>query len=402
MKKFISEMRIIMKKVKVTKRAAQQLTKGYPLITSQDLINEADQLAAGWVRFTDPQGNYLGTGYLGKQNKGCGWLLSQNQEELIDQFFFRNLFAKAVVQRQQIDNQLTTAYRLFNGEGDGLGGVTVDVYDTFALFTWYNTTIYQQRDIIIAAFLAEAPFISGAYEKNRFDLAGLPESQHVYGGEAATPLLVKENGVTFATYLDDGMMTGIFLDQKDVRGRLVEGLALGLNVLNTFSYTGAFSVAATMGGAASTVSVDLAKRSLPKTKEMFEINGLPLDNNKIVVMDVFEYFNYAKRKKMSFDMIILDPPSFARSKKRNFSVAQNYGDLVEDIAGLLVTKGILIASTNAANVSFDKYRNMVETALRNQGRDFKRMETHRLPDDFVINPHFKEGNYLKVLIYEVI
>ncbi|WP_314065248.1 class I SAM-dependent rRNA methyltransferase [uncultured Vagococcus sp.] len=390
-----------MKKVKVTKRAAQQLKKGYPLIVSQDLVNSADETVEGLVQFIGSQGEFLGSGYLGKQNKGCGWLLSQNEQEKINQTFFRRLFAEALVKRQ-IDSQLTTAYRLFNGEGDGLGGVTIDVYEDFALFSWYNTSIYQLKEAIIDAFLAETPFIIGAYEKNRFDLASLPDSQHIWGKEAPTPLLVKENGITFATYLDDGMMTGIFLDQKDVRGRLVDGLALGLNVLNTFSYTGAFSVAAAMGGSASTVSVDLAKRSLPKTKEMFEVNGLSLDNNKIVVMDVFEYFNYAKRKKLSFDMIILDPPSFARSKKRNFSVAQNYGDLVEEVAGLLVKKGILIASTNAANVSFDKYRKMVEEALGNQGRQFKRLATHRLPDDFVINPNYKEGNYLKVLIYEVI
>lgn len=390
-----------MKKVKVTKRAALQLKKGYPLIVNQDLINTADETIEGVVQFIGPQGEFLGSGYLGKQNKGCGWLLSQIEREQIDQSFFRRLFADALVKRQ-LDSQLTTAYRLFNGEGDGMGGVTIDVYEDFALFSWYNTSIYQLKEMIINAFLAEAPFIIGAYEKNRFDLEGLPDSQHIHGEEAPTPLLVKENGVTFATYLDDGMMTGIFLDQKEVRGRLVDGLALGLNVLNTFSYTGAFSVAAAMGGSASTVSVDLAKRSLPKTKEMFEVNGLSLDTNKIVVMDVFEYFNYAKRKKLSFDMIILDPPSFARSKKRNFSVAQNYGDLVEEIAGLLVKKGILIASTNAANVSFDKYRKMVEEALGNQGRQFKRLATYRLPDDFVINPNFKEGNYLKVLIYEVI
>lgn len=389
-----------MKKIKVTHRAGQQIKQGYPLLTSQDLVN-GEEVTTSWVQFVTPQNEYLGTGYLGKQNKGCGWLVSVDPDEAIDDRFFKRLFAKAVAKRQSIESQLTTAFRMFNGEGDGLGGLTVDVYGQYALFTWYNESIYQQRQLIIDTFLAEVPFIEGAYEKNRFELAGLPDSQHIYGQEAPTPLLVKENGVIFATYLDDGMMTGIFLDQKDVRGRLVDGLASGLNVLNTFSYTGAFSVAAAMGGAASTVSVDLAKRSLPKTKEMFEVNDLSLDAHKIVVMDVFDYFNYAKRKQLTFDVIILDPPSFARSKKRNFSVAQNYGDLVEDVAGLLTKNGLLIASTNAANVTFDKYQKMVEGGLRKQGRRFERLETHRLPADFAINSAFKEGNYLKVLIYKV-
>ena len=97
----------------------------------------------------------------------------------------------------------------------------------------------------------------------------------LYGEQAPEPLLVTENGVQFATYLNEGLMTGIFLDQK-VRGRLVDGFAVGKTVLNMFSYTGAFSVAAAMGGAVATTSVDLAKRSLPKTTEQFEVNHLNL------------------------------------------------------------------------------------------------------------------------------
>ncbi len=105
--------------------------------------------------------------------------------------------------------------------------------------------------------------IKGAYEKIRFT-SELPESAWVYGKTAPEPLLVKENGVTYATYLNEGLMTGIFFDQKEVRGQLVDGLAAGKTVLNMFSYTGAFSVAAAVGGAAQTTSVDLAKRSIEK------------------------------------------------------------------------------------------------------------------------------------------
>jgi 23S rRNA (cytosine1962-C5)-methyltransferase len=110
---------------------------------------------------------------------------------------------------------------------------------------------------------------------------------------------VKENGVTYATYLNEGLMTGIFLDQKEVRGQLVDGLAAGKTVLNMFSYTGAFSVAAAVGGAAQTTSVDLAKRSLEKTREQFAVNGIDPDTQRIHVMDVFNYFNYASKKRLA-------------------------------------------------------------------------------------------------------
>ena len=102
--------------------------------------------------------------------------------------------------------------------------------------------------------------------------------------------------MTYATYMNEGLMTGIFLDQKEVRGTLASGLVAGKTLLNMFSYTGAFSVAAAFGGASQTTSVDLAKRSLDKTREQFTMNGIDPESQRIYVMDVFSYFNYAKKK----------------------------------------------------------------------------------------------------------
>lgn len=195
----------------------------------------------------------------------------------------------------------------------------------YAVFSWYNETLYQKKAELLTAFRTVYPDIIGAYEKIRFSTKDLPESQFLYGEQAPEPLLVTENGVQFATYLNEGLMTGIFLDQKEVRGRLVDGFAVGKTVLNMFSYTGAFSVAAAMGGAVATTSVDLAKRSLPKTTEQFEVNHLNLAAQKIIVMDVFDYFKYASRKGLSYDMIILDPPSFARNKKKVFPLLKIMG-----------------------------------------------------------------------------
>ncbi len=190
------------------------------------------------------------------------------------------------------------------------------MYGEYVVFSWYNATLYQHKKAIVAAFRQIFPEIKGAYEKIRF-ASELPESAWVYGETAPEPLLVKENGVTYATYLNEGLMTGIFLDQKEVRGQLVDGLAAGKSVLNMFSYTGAFSVAAAVGGATQTTSVDLAKRSLEKTREQFSVNGIDPDTQRIHVMDVFNYFNYARKKDLRFDVIILDPPSFARNKKKS-------------------------------------------------------------------------------------
>ncbi|EGO2580262.1 class I SAM-dependent rRNA methyltransferase [Enterococcus faecalis] len=387
-------------KLQVTKKAEHKFKKGYPLIQKEDLQQVPAPLPTDWLTLIDSKGQCLAEGYLGEQNKGIGWLLSWHGP--INQSFFQQLFEISREKRTSFKkDSLTTAYRLFNGEGDGIGGLIIDRYADYAVFSWYNETLYQKKAELLTAFRTVYPDIIGAYEKIRFSTKNLPESQFLYGEQAPEPLLVTENGVQFATYLNEGLMTGIFLDQKEVRGRLVDGFAVGKTVLNMFSYTGAFSVAAAMGGAVATTSVDLAKRSLPKTTEQFEVNHLNLAAQKIIVMDVFDYFKYASRKGLSYDMIILDPPSFARNKKKVFSVAKNYGELVKDSIDILTDKGTLIASTNAANLSLAKYQKMVITALQEKNVRYKITDTYQLPADFQVNPNFPEGNYLKVLFIEI-
>ncbi|MGX7197637.1 class I SAM-dependent rRNA methyltransferase [Enterococcus olivae] len=385
-------------KITVTQKAVKKIKKDYPLIQSEDLVRPVE--TNEWVTFTDTQGNLVAKGYLGKQNKGIGWILTRENREL-DVSFFAERFAAAKNRRNHYyRNEQTTAFRLVNGEGDGLGGLIVDLYEDFAVFSWYNETLYFNRKTIVTAFKKIFPEIKGAYEKIRFE-SSLPESKQMYGKEAPEPLLIKENGIVYATYLNEGLMTGIFLDQHEVRGRLSDGLASGKTVLNMFSYTGAFSVAAAMGGAVQTTSVDLAKRSLPKTKEQFTVNGLDLEQQKIHVMDTFEYFKYAKKKELLFDLIVLDPPSFARNKKKVFSVAKNYGDLIEDSVDILHPQGTIIASTNAANLSPEKFQQLIEDALDKKGVSYEQTAAYRLPDDFTVYAGFPEGNYLKVYVYQL-
>lgn len=390
--------RVVMK-CKVKKKAEKKFRQGYPLILAEDL--EQVPTTHDWVTFLDSRGQYLATGYLSPQNKGAGWLLDFSQRELDEAFFVEKMtLAKEKRQPYYLDEG-TSAFRLFNGEGDGVGGLTIELYQDFAVFSWYNETLYHKRQLLVNAFQQVFPEVVGAYEKIRFKHADLPESQHLYGADAPEPLLVQENFVNYAVYLNEGLMTGIFLDQKEVRGRLSEGLASGLRVLNMFSYTGAFSVASAMGGALATTSVDLAKRSLEKTREQFRINGIDPLTQKIHVMDVFSYFAYARKKDLTFDLIILDPPSFARNKKQVFTVQKNYGELVADSLSILADQGLLIASTNAANLSVAKFKKSVEEQFQLAQVRYRLLEEQRLPGDFTVNPAFTEGNYLKVFIYEI-
>lgn len=341
---------------------------------------------------------FLGTAYLSRQNKGVGWFLGSGKMELTVSYFV-DLFAEAKKQRQHFENSnLTTAYRLFNQDGDNFGGVTIDYYADYAVFSWYNSFVYQHRDIIIDAFQKVYPAIKGGYEKIRFK--GLSyDSAHIYGQEAPSSVTILENGVKYNVFMNDGLMTGIFLDQHDVRDALITELSLGKRVLNMFSYTAAFSVAAAMGGATETTSVDLAKRSRVLSQAHFEANGLDLSNHHFVVMDVFEYFKYAKRKQLTFDLIILDPPSFARNKKQTFSVAKDYHRLISQALDILSDKGTIIASTNAANLTVAQFKKQLEKGFASVKHDYVRLQ--QLPSDFTVNKADVTSDYLKVFTIRV-
>ena len=385
-----------MNRIRVSKRVEKKLAKGLVLLEASDLenVNLKDQE----VEVQSQEGTFLGTAYLSQQNKGLGWFVSTDKVTF-NQAFFETLFRQAKEKRRAYyQDDLTTAFRLFNQEGDGFGGLTVDLYGDYAVFSWYNSYVYQIRQTISEAFRQVFPEVLGAYEKIRFK--GLDyESAHVYGQEAPDFFTVLENGVLYQVFMNDGLMTGIFLDQHEVRGSLVDGLAMGKSLLNMFSYTAAFSVAAAMGGAIQTTSVDLAKRSRELSQAHFQANGISTDDHRFIVMDVFEYFKYAKRKGLTYDVIVLDPPSFARNKKQTFSVAKDYHKLISQSLEILNPGGIIIASTNAANVSRQKFTEQIDKGFA--GRSYQILNKYGLPADFAYNKKDESSNYLKVISMKV-
>ena len=385
-----------MNRIRVSKRVEKKLAKGLVLLEASDLENV--HLKDQEVEVQSQEGTFLGTAYLSQQNKGLGWFISKDKITF-NQAFFEMLFRQAKEKRSAYyQDDLTTAFRLFNQEGDGFGGLTVDLYGDYAVFSWYNSYVYQIRQTISEAFRQVFPEVLGTYEKIRFKALDY-ESAHVYGQEAPDFFTVLENGVLYQVFMNDGLMTGIFLDQHEVRGSLVDGLAMGKSLLNMFSYTAAFSVAAAMGGASQTTSVDLAKRSRELSQAHFQANGLSTDDHRFIVMDVFEYFKYAKRKGLTYDVIVLDPPSFARNKKQTFSVAKDYHKLISQSLEILNPGGIIIASTNAANVSRQKFTEQIDKGFA--GRSYQILNKYGLPADFAYNKKDESSNYLKVISMKV-
>lgn len=390
--------------VKVNKIAAVKLRKGYPLIEKDAVENSKVLKEEGMIiRILDEKKNYIGTGYYGVQNKGVGWMITREPEEYIDTAFFAKKIETALKQRQHLFNDPdTTAFRVFNGEGDGVGGLIIDYYAGFYVIHWYSLGIYSFREDLLAA-MKETVDYTGIYEKKRFDQKGkyIEDDDFVAGERGEFPVIVKENGVNFAVDLNDGAMTGIFLDQRNVRKAIRERYSKDAEMLNMFSYTGVFSVCSALGGAKKTTSVDVANRSRAKTIEQFEVNNLSAAEHEIVVDDVFQYFKYAARKKRTFDLVVVDPPSFAKTKKRTFSAAKDYIKLLKETIDLTKNNGVIVASTNSSAVDLKRFKGFIKEACKEKGVAYSILEQYTLPDDFRTIDEFPEGQYLKVLFIEI-
>ncbi|MGN4424121.1 class I SAM-dependent rRNA methyltransferase [Bacillus cereus group sp. MYBK30-1] len=391
--------------IKIKPKFIKEIKSGYPLILKDAIQNLNDVREEGTIiKVVDEKNQFIGKGYYGKQNKGYGWILTRKEKEQINQPFFESKIKSALHKRKDFyKSNDTTAFRVVNGEGDGLGGLIIDYYDGYYVISWYSEGIYTFRDEIVEALQKVANF-KGIYEKKRFDTKGkyIEDDDFVAGERGEFPLIVKENGVNFAVYLNDGAMVGVFLDQRNVRKQIRDKYAKGRTVLNMFSYTGAFSVFAALGGASKTTSVDLANRSLSKTIEQFSVNGIDYEAQDIIVEDVFLYFKYAAKKKMRFDMVVLDPPSFARSKKYTFSAAKDYKNLLKETIAITENNGIIVASTNCSAFDMKKFKGFIDTAFKEMNGKYKILEEHSLPEDFRTIDQFKEGDYLKVVFVEKI
>ena len=366
--------------LQVNAKNIADIKKGYPLILKEAIINpDALREEGSIIRLVDRDRRFVAKGYYGNQNKGIGWVLTRKEDEEIDFDFFESKIAAALARREAFfADPETTAFRVFNGEGDGIGGLTIDYFDGFYMVSWYSEGIYSLKHHVYSV-LDKIVDYKGVYEKKRFDTKGeyIEQDDFVKGEQGDFPIIVKENGMNFAVNLNDGAMTGIFLDQRDVRQAIRDKYSEGKNVLNTFSYTGAFSVAAALGGAMKTTSVDLAKRSLAKTIEQFSVNGIDYEQQDIKVMDVFDYFRYAKRHELKFDLVVLDPPSFARSKKYTFSTAKDYPALLKDAIAITEKNGIIVASTNNASFGMKKFKTFIEQAFKMRDRNIKFLKNHR-------------------------
>ena len=310
-------------------------------------------------------------------------------------------FARAVQLRWLLMGQSSgTSLRLFAGDSEGLPGVTVDRHGDFVVVQWLTAGALPWRDELLDAIEA-AVQPRGIYEQRRVrPLAGQapPEpAVRARGDEAPLELVVEEAGCRFGIDVTAPMGVGLFPDLRLGRAA-VAARAANRRVLNLFSYTGAFSVAAAKAGAAEVVAVDLAAKAHARARRNFELSGLDPLKMEALTADTLKTVERFIERGRRFDLVICDPPSFSQGPAGSFSVAKDLTRLASAAIGVLDAGGLLAFATNAAKLTtLDLDRALAEGAASRRA-DLRIVQRVGLPPDYPVAPGFPEGNYLKFAI----
>jgi 23S rRNA (cytosine1962-C5)-methyltransferase len=286
----------------------------------------------------------------------------------------------------------TSAYRLVHGAADGLEGLTVDIFERFAVASVYTEEQGTRERGWLEALARLA--LRGVYLKRRPRQANrLAEAERrarapehaVHGEDAPEPLVVRERGVPFEVRLGDGLSPGLFLDQRDNRARFAAE-APGKRVLNLFAFTCAFGAVAARAGARETTNVDLSKAILERGKRNYALLGDLPGQHRFLARDVLEALPRMERRGERFDLIALDPPSYASSARGRFSVERDYAQLVAGALSVLSPGGVLLACTNHAGITGHELRSRIEEGARSVGRRTRQVEFSPPPPDFPLDP----------------
>ena len=289
-----------------------------------------------------------------------------------------------------------SAYRLIAGEGDHLPGILVDRYAGFAVLTADGPALATVVPWVVDA-LAGTGELVGIVEKRRATFAGDERVHTLWGRLPSRELIVEEHGLRFGANLYEGQKTGLFLDQRDNR-RTIERFSEGRRVLNLFGYTGAFSVYAARGGATQVTTVDIAEGAISAARENFRLNGFDPDAYDLVVADVFEYLRAAAGRGERFDVVISDPPSFARSRAHRDRALKAYVRLHAAALAVTAPYGLYAASSCTTQVSVEAFRGTLAEGARKVRSSLQIVHDAGHAADHPILAGHPEGRYLKFVV----
>jgi len=368
---------------------ADRYTKKWPAGQCGDVITLCSE-----------KGTHLATALLDPGERIVARLLDRKPVRL-NKTWLQGKVEQSLGLRQFLQLDGTNAYRLINGEGDGLPGLTVDRYDEHLMLQLFTESWRPHLRLIVDVLTALLK-PNGIYEKKRpkktrqLEAAGGGKnySQLLSGEPSIGRQPVLENDLTFLVDLEEGLNAGLFFDQRENRRDLMDQVS-GRTFLNLFAYTGAFSVAAAAAGAKKVVSVDTSATYLDWARENFAVNRINPKRHEFIVDDCFAALDRFSREKRKFDIILFDPPSFSTTRKSTFSTRGGTSDLVAKTLPLLNPGGLLLCSSNHQKTDLNSYLKELRRGVLAVDGDLRVIAVRAQPGDFPYPVTFPEGRYLK-------
>jgi 23S rRNA (cytosine1962-C5)-methyltransferase len=357
------------------------------------------------VDILDAEGNWLARGHLNPANSLAFRALSWDEREEIDAAFYARRFVRAAALRALLPDDVT-AYRLVHAEADGLPGLIVDRYDRWLVAQFHTAGVERDRAMIIQA-LAQAIQPEGILARDDVNARGrdglvVGGAAVVYGGVPET-IEIREGA---ARYLIDpyrGQKTGFFLDQREKRARIAELAPHAASLLNCFSYSGGFALAALAGSPALwTVNVDSSAPALELARRNYALNGHDSAAHGFVDSDVTRYLQSAADAGETFDIVILDPPAFAKSLSAKEKALRAYERLNTLGAQVVAPGGLLLTCSCSGGVDAAEFESAVRIALARAGRMAQIITSFGPSLDHPTLPGFVEDRYLKALLLRVL
>ena len=401
-------------KIIITKKGAAWTEGGHPWIYEGEVVSMPEGLENGClVDAVSEKGRYLGTGFLSKNSKIRVRLVSRNANDRFDAAFWRRRAGYAWEYRKTAMGGDVSCCRVIFGESDGFPGLTVDRFESILVAQILSVGIERLRDVILPAIaetlIADGQEVSGIYLRNDVairELEGLEQGKGWYalpGHEIPRQDSVKicENGIYYNVDFINGQKTGYFLDQKYNRLALAR-LAKGKRVLDCFTHTGSFALNAAMGGAESVTAVDISASALETARENARLNGLE-DKIEFIKADVFDLLtDLEKVGQKPYDLIILDPPAFTKSRKTVSNAEKGYKEINLKALKLLPRGGWLATASCSHFMPSELFVKMLKSAARDAGVELMQVEARQQSPDHPIMWNIPETDYLKFYLFRVI
>jgi 23S rRNA (cytosine1962-C5)-methyltransferase len=399
-------------RVVLAKNLARSIRRGHPWIF-RDALRTPPALPDGApVTVTAPDGQPLARGFWDARSAIAVRVLEvaagrdrAAEAQAGEARVVETRVAESIDRRLAFEREHTDAFRLIHGEADRLPGVHADLYGEAISIRFDGggaRAFYLEHarlpEMLIAAARARDIAVTSVIERGKRGDGEIARA--LAGALPAGEVEVRENDLRFGVDLAHGQKGGLFLDQRDNRA-LVRTLARGRRVLNLFGYTGGFSIYAAAGGAARTTTVDVAREAIESARRNFERNQLPLDAAELHAADAFAFLERAIGDRISYDLVISDPPSFAPSRKTLPAALRAYRRLHRLCASVVAPGGILCAASCSSHVGADAFERTIVEGAADAGRRWQLDEMRGAAADHPVAPFFPEGAYLKFAVGRV-